>query len=318
MKMQTAWIDRNQLLEAGTDFNNPELVGVMAVSRTGSIVLQSPLVSFWVVVRGSADLEAREGRFHLRAGEWVVLEPDSRPSVYAERGSLVLGVTLSQAMRPRIRQFTHLDLHTGRGELSRSELRQCLRLWRQTGLFGKSGRVYASDEVNPLVPLLRHICNVQYDFRRLIDHCPGRSMRRKSQVFDRMQRARLFLEGNVDRNVRLAELAELSNVSTWYFTKIFHALYGEGPQAMAARLRLGRAARLLAETMLSVSEIGAVCGFENNCSFSRAFRERYGTPPSLYRLEVKRGGTAETVAGVTPDSAQLRGSRGKALLAFGT
>ena len=109
-------------------------------------------------------------------------------------------------------------------------------------------------------------------------------MRRKSQVFDRMQRARLFLEGNVDRNVRLAELAELSNVSTWYFTKIFHALYGEGPQAMAARLRLGHAAQLLSETTLSVSEIGAVCGFENNCSFSRAFRERYGTPPSLYRM----------------------------------
>ena len=68
MKMQTAWIDRNQLLEAGADFNNPELVGVMAVSRTGSIVLQSPLVSFWVVVRGSADLEAREGRFTCGRG----------------------------------------------------------------------------------------------------------------------------------------------------------------------------------------------------------------------------------------------------------
>lgn len=309
MKMQTAWIDRNQLLDAGVDFTSAELVSVLAASRTGSIAVQAPLVSFWLVVRGSADLEAREGRFHLRAGEWVVLEPDSRPAVYASRSSLVLGLAMPQAMRQRIGQFTHLDLHTGRGQLDHGEIRQCLRLWRQTGLFGKSGRPMASDEVNPLVPLLRHVCNVQYDFRRMIDHCPGRSMRRKSQVFDRMQRARLFLEGNVDRNVRLAELAELSNVSTWYFTKIFHALYGEGPQAMAARLRLSRAARLLTETMLSVSEIGAVCGFENNCSFSRAFRERYGTPPSLYRLEARS---------VTTDSAQLRGSERKAVLAFGT
>ena len=78
---------------------------------------------------------------------------------------------------------------------------------------------------------------------------------------------------------------------------------------MAARLRLGRAARLLAETMLSVSEIGAVCGFENNCSFSRAFRERYGTPPSLYRLNAK---------GVTTDSANIYSIGSKALLAFGT
>ncbi len=309
MKMQTAWIDRNQLLEAAGEFNSPELLSVVAASRTGSIVVQAPLVSFWVVVRGSADLDAREGRFHLQAGEWVVLEPDSRPSVYASRASLVLGVTMPLPMRTRIKQFTHLDLHTGRGRLGRGEMRQCLHLWRETGLFAKSGRVVASDEVNPLVPLLRHICNVQYDFRRLIDHCPGRSLRRKSQVFDRMQRARLFLEGNVDRNVRLAELAELSNVSTWYFTKIFHALYGEGPQAMAARLRLSHAAELLANTSLSVSEVGAVCGFENNCSFSRAFRERHGLPPSIYRLNAKS---------VAEDYANPHDSGRKAVLVFGT
>ena len=309
MKMQTAWIDRNQLLEADGVFNCPELVSVMAASRTGSIVVQAPLVTFWVVVRGSADLDAREGRFHLRAGEWVVLEPDSRPSVYASRASLVLGVAMPAPMRTRIRQFTHMDLHTGRGRLSRGEMRQCVHLWRQTGLFAKSGHAIASDEVNPLVPVLRQICNVQYDFRRLIDHCPGRSLRRKSQVFDRMQRARLFLEGNVDRSVRLAELAELSNVSTWYFTKIFHALYGEGPQAMAARLRLNHAAHLLQGTSLSVGEVGAVCGFENNCSFSRAFRERYGLPPSTYRQNAKA---------FTTNHANPRGSESKLVLAFGT
>ncbi|RYZ74107.1 MAG: AraC family transcriptional regulator [Lysobacteraceae bacterium] len=309
MKMQTAWMDRNQLLEASGEFANPELASVVAASRSGSLVVQVPLLSFWVVVRGSVELDGREGRFHLQAGEWIVLEPDSRPSVYANRDGLVLGVLMPAAMRTRIRQFTYLDLHTGRGRMTKSELRQCLRLWRQTELFARSGTAAAAADGKALVPLLRHICNVQHDFRRLVEHCPGRSLRRKSQVFDRMQRARLFLEGNVDRNVRLAELASLSNVSTWYFTKIFHALYGEGPQAMAARLRLEHAASLLASTSLSVSEIGAVCGFENNCSFSRAFRERHGMPPSLYRLNARD---------LTADSANQDGIRRKAVLAFGT
>ena len=309
MNLQTVWTDRNQALEAGHEFNQPEMIGVLAVSRTGSVSVQAPLVSFWVVLRGSADLDAREGRFHLCAGDWLVLEPDSRPSVYAERGALVVGVTMPSALRARIRQFTHLDLHTGRGTMAKGERRQCLRLWRQTGVFRHSGRAMPSDEVGALVPVLRHICNVQYDFRRLIEHCPGRSLRRKSQVFDRMQRARLFLEGNVDRNVRPAELAELSNVSTWYFTKIFHALDGEGPQAMAARLRLSHAAQLLTTSSLSVSEVGAVCGFENNCSFSRAFRERYSMPPSIYRMNARD---------LMTSSANPRGRAGKAVLAFGT
>ena len=87
------------------------------------------------------------------------------------------------------------------------------------------------------------------------------------------------------------------------------ALYGEGPQAMAARLRLNRAAHLLQGTSLSVGEVGAVCGFENNCSFSRAFRERYGLPPSTYRLNAKA---------FTTDYANPRSRERKAVLAFGT
>ena len=89
----------------------------------------------------------------------------------------------------------------------------------------------------------------------------------------------------------------------------FHALYGEGPQAMAARLRLNHAAHLLQGTSLSVGEVGAVCGFENNCSFSRAFRERYGLPPSTYRLNARA---------FTTDHANPRGRERKAVLAFGT
>ena len=123
-----------------------------------------------------------------------------------------------------------------------------------------------------------------------------------------MQRAHLFLEGNLERAVRVSELAALCNVSIWYFTKTFHALYGEGPQAAAARLRLQHETTLLSDTRLSVSEVGAACGFENNCSFSRAFRARYGMPPSLYRMRDWSG---------TPDCANTHDIGGKAAFAAG-
>ena len=148
MKMQTAWMDRNQLFEAGIEYSQPELIGVLAISRGGSAVVQAPLVSFWVVLRGSADLDAREGRFNLRAGDWLVLEPDSRPSVYADRGSLVLGVTMPASMRARLRQFTHLDLHTGRGTMAVGERRQCMKLWRHTGVFAANGRSVSGSQAS--------------------------------------------------------------------------------------------------------------------------------------------------------------------------
>ena len=73
---------------------------------------------------------------------------------------------------------------------------------------------------------------------RGIPRCPGRSRSRKRQVFGRLQRARLYLEGNCDRVVRISELAELTSFSSWYFSKTFHSLYEESPQAASARMRL--------------------------------------------------------------------------------
>jgi AraC family transcriptional regulator len=98
-----------------------------------------------------------------------------------------------------------------------------------------------------------------------------------------MQRARLYLDGHLARNVRLSELARLTIFSTWYFTKTFHALYDEGPRDVTSRLRLRQASTLLLQTQLSIAEVGEACGFENPCSFARAFRASYGMTASSFR-----------------------------------
>jgi len=102
-------------------------------------------------------------------------------------------------------------------------------------------------------------------------------------VFGRMQRARLYLEGNSHRVVRIGELAELTNFSSWYLSKTFQSLYEESPQSLSARLRLERAADLLRDTDMMVGEVAAASGFDNCCSFARAFRARYGTSASRFR-----------------------------------
>jgi AraC family transcriptional regulator len=79
---------------------------------------------------------------------------------------------------------------------------------------------------------------------------------------------------------------------------------GETPKEYVARLRLERAAfRLLIhdETLL---DIALDCGFQNHETFTRAFRRRFGMPPSSYRAWVR--GQAEQrpeAAGEQPDGA---------------
>jgi AraC family transcriptional regulator len=248
------------------------------LSRAGRIALAGPHATVWVAVRGGVRLQAREGRFDLAPGDWIALDHDARPTLVAGRRALVIGFVLP-VNAPALELPGLPPLHPGRGRLDARSLRRALRLWREAATEGDAG----------LARLVSFLAAVQAPLEALVERCPGRSLRRKRQVFARMQRARLHLDGHAGLPVRLAQLAELCNFSIWHFTKTFQALYGEGPREAIANARLQQASELLARTSLPVGAVGAACGFENPCSFSRAFRAHYGTTASRYRAS-RRGG----------------------------
>ena len=284
MDMQVVWADRGCPLDLEPGTGRDELPALVALSRGGSLVVSAPSASLWLVLRGDAEVECRDGRFALASGQWLLLEREACPIVYAGTRAVVVGVALGADLQAQLHQSAQVAVFPGRGEVGPGVRSSAFGLWRRCAGFARNeSRLREVDRI-AFTQVLRLLAGLQHGYRGLVDRCPGRSLRRKRQVFSRMQRARLYLEGNLGRAVRIAELAELSNVSVWYFTKTFHALYGEGPQAASARLRLQHASRLLRQTRQSVSEVGAACGFENNCSFSRAFRAQFGVPPSLYRL----------------------------------
>lgn len=284
MEMQAVWSDRGGALDFDAPPGCDESPGLVVLSRGGSLVVSTPVATAWLVLRGGLDVECREGRFELGSGQWISLERDARPTLYAGPGALVVGIALTASMQAQLHQSAQMTLFPGIGTVAPGTRAAALGLWRRCAAYDRNEIRLREVDRHPLGQLLRLLAAQQVTYRVLVDRCPGRSLRRKRQVFSRMQRAWMYLEGHLDRPVRIPELAELSNVSVWYFTKTFHALYGEGPQAASARMRLRHAAKLLRRTRLSVSEVGAACGFENNCSFSRAFRAQFGVPPSLHRL----------------------------------
>ncbi len=83
-----------------------------------------------------------------------------------------------------------------------------------------------------------------------------------------------------------ADLAAACFMSESYFRKLFSSVMGEPPKSYLVRLQIQRAAALLVTTSLSISEIAARAGFEDESTLYRRFVRAYGQAPSVYRQSV--------------------------------
>lgn len=81
---------------------------------------------------------------------------------------------------------------------------------------------------------------------------------------------------------RLADLAGLAGCSQQHLCRAFRERYGVTPVALAAGLRLDRAARLLAGGM-APAEVATQCGWADTRQFARVFRSRFGRTPAAWR-----------------------------------
>ena len=97
----------------------------------------------------------------------------------------------------------------------------------------------------------------------------------------------------------VAELARGSQISPAQLARLCRKHIGSGPVGMLNRLRLLRAADMLAGGGLSVQEVSRLCGFANPYHFSRSFRDMHGLSPRAYREHLRSG--ARTSSSV-PDS----------------
>jgi AraC family transcriptional regulator len=104
-----------------------------------------------------------------------------------------------------------------------------------------------------------------------------------AEYAQRINRVIDYLRANLDRQVRLAELAKVACFSEFHFHRIFSAVSGETVNNFANRLRLEKAARLLRFSDQSLTDIAFDCGFSSSATFSRAFRSAYDTSPSQFR-----------------------------------
>jgi AraC family transcriptional regulator len=82
----------------------------------------------------------------------------------------------------------------------------------------------------------------------------------------------------------LNDLASTAGFSDFHFHRLFSALIGETPQQFLNRIRLERAANMLAKySGYSITQIAISCGFSSSSAFARSFKNHFGLSAHEYR-----------------------------------
>lgn len=86
-----------------------------------------------------------------------------------------------------------------------------------------------------------------------------------------------------DVNFNYREMCEQSGLCYDYFKELFEQRYGMTPRAYVTYLKMELAKELLFSEKYTVTQIAALCGFENIYYFSTLFKKHTGQTPTEYR-----------------------------------
>ncbi|HEU0185621.1 MAG TPA: AraC family transcriptional regulator [Blastocatellia bacterium] len=139
-----------------------------------------------------------------------------------------------------------------------------------------AGRIYAESLVNTLVAyMIRHYSSAGERFRHNLGGLPKHKLRRVTE----------FIEENLEYDLTLAEIAEIADLSPFHFARAFKQSTGSTPIQFLTRRRIDLAKRLLAESELTIVEVGLRAGFKNQSHFTTLFRKITAMTPRAYRNE---------------------------------
>ena len=92
-----------------------------------------------------------------------------------------------------------------------------------------------------------------------------------------------YLTERMDRKVTLNMLAETFHVSATLIKNCFKDVYGVSVYSYIRTQKMEKAAVMLRETDMQVTEIAGTLGYDNSSKFAKAFKDVKGVPPGVYR-----------------------------------
>lgn len=238
--------------------------------------------SLLAVLRGDFSYTVDNKPVALNASEFVLFEPNVSVTATAKQAE-VLFLTFSASLV--MQHASAMDLIPSKatvtfrsGHISNDQ--------KVDGLFAQF--VAELTDEQPGKEIVLHALVEQLMVQVLRNYAqPRRSealeLSRVGLVDRRIRRSVELMHTQLDQDLTLKALAAASYLSPFHFARLFKKLTRATPHNYLAGIRAARAQLLLAETELSVTEVGARVGYLSASHFTKAFRVATGTTPREFR-----------------------------------
>lgn len=119
----------------------------------------------------------------------------------------------------------------------------------------------------------------------LLDDAQPRRMKQSGLARWQLNRVVAHIDSNIDRSLRMRDLAQLIDLSASHFARAFRQSAGTAPRSFVLERRVTRAKMLMRTTEMPLSEIALACGLSDQAHLSRIFRRSTGMTPNAWRRD---------------------------------
>ena len=138
---------------------------------------------------------------------------------------------------------------------------------------GMGGQLYAESLMQVfIIHVLRRYCAFQ---PKMQHPAVGLPTHRLQQVLD-------YIHSYLERPLQLAELAEISGMSQYYFCRLFKQSMGVAPYQYVLQQRMEKAKELLQQGRYTIAEIALLVGCMDQSRFARHFKKYFGVTPKTF------------------------------------
>lgn len=165
-----------------------------------------------------------------------------------------------------------------------SELTECFHARQNIGQHnGKSTAI--SDDTNPLELIVISSISRLFSYilqNRAYSMSPKEAMDDTHKI-DLIKTVLEYIELHYASPISLEELAGVSGLNPKYFCRFFRSITHQTPMGYVNMYRIEKAAQMLQNTRLPITDICMECGFNDSSNFIKVFRKYKGTTPNHYR-----------------------------------